>query len=405
MEEFGEQTAFCEPAWYQGFGSPYYTADHAAFRAKVRAFVDREIVPNVAKWEAQRGYPEELHRKAYEAGVYAGRWPLEYGGTPPPGGWDTFYAIILSDELARCGAGGVMAALYSIDIGLPPVLAEGADEVKREIVPDIIRGNKIIALAITEPEGGSDVAAIRTTAVRQDGYYVVNGAKKFITSGMRCSYFTTAVRTGGAGMQGVSLLVIPRHLEGVRTLKLATQGWHSSNTALVSFNDVRVPVKYLLGAENDGFKAIMVNFNGERLGIAVMANRYARICLRESIRFAQKRQTFGRPLIKRQVIRHKLSDMARRVECTHAMIENVANVMNVSNDMKAGRMVALLKVEATDTFEFCAKEASQILGGASYLSSGVGATVERLYREVRVLAIGGGSTEIMKDLSIGLARL
>jgi len=258
-----------------------------------------------------------------------------------------------------------------------------------------------MALAVSEPYAGSDVSSLRTTAVREGNFFIVNGEKKFITSGMKADYYTVAVRTGGEGMGGVSLLLMERDAPGVTTRKMKTQGWWSSNTAYITFENVKVPVAHIIGKENDGFKAIMDNFNHERFVLAAMSNRYARVCLEEAWKYAQVRTTFGKPLIQQPVIRQKLAEMARQVEATHALLEQVAFQMKSMVDgLSLGGIVALSKVQATKTFEFCAREASQVLGGNSCIRGGKGERVERLYREVRVHAIGGGSEEILLDLAV-----
>jgi len=261
-------------------------------------------------------------------------------------------------------------------------------------------------LAVTEPWAGSDVARIQTTARREGDYYVVNGQKKFISGGHIADYFVTAVRTGAEGMGGVSVLLIEKDSPGVTVRRLKTQGWHSSHTTHILFEDVRVPVSNIIGKEHEGFKVIMFNFNHERLVGIVLSNRCSRICLQESIKYARKRETFGQPLLSHQVIRHKMAEMIRLIECTHAEIENVTYQLSqgVNSGLLAGS-IALLKVQATKTLELCAREASQVFGGASYLRTGPGEIVERIYREVRVAAIGGGSEEILMDLGVKQAKL
>jgi len=215
-----------------------------------------------------------------------------------------------------------------------------------------------------------------------------------------------AVRTGEDGFGGISLLLLEKGMPGFNVRRLKTQGWWGSNTAFLTFDNVKVPVRNLIGEENNGFLYIMFNFNPERFGAAVQANRYARVCLEESIIYARKRKTFGKLLIDHQVIRHKIAEMARRIEATHALIEIICYQLNNKvSDRVIGGHLALVKVQATTTFEFCAREASQILGGASYIRGGIGDRIERLYREVRVMAIGGGSEEIMRDLAMRQAKL
>jgi len=253
---------------------------------------------------------------------------------------------------------------------------------------------------------GSDVASIQTSARKtEDGkHYIVNGEKKWITNGIWADFFTTAVRTGGPGMGGISLLLIEKSFPGVTTRKMKCSGAWPSGTTYVTFEDVKVPVENLIGAENDGFRCIMNNFNHERWGLVVQAARLARVCVEEAMRHALQRSTFGKKLIDHPVIRNKLAHMTRQVEATQNWLENVTFQMSsMSKAEQAKRLagpIALLKAQSTQTFEFCAREAAQIFGGLSYTRGGQGEKVERLYREVRSYAIPGGSEEIMLDLGI-----
>ena len=382
------------PPAYDAFASllegPYYGPDHRAFRDQVRRFVDREIAPYVEAWEEAGTFPRELYSKAGEMGLLTLDYPEELGGIPA----DPFFNIIMQQEVSRAGAGGVPASLFSSGISMPPVARFARDAVRQSVVPQVLSGEKISALAVTEPSGGSDVANLRTTARREGDHYVVNGQKTFISSGMRADYLTTAVRTGGEGAGGVSILLIDGDSEGLSRTPLDKMGWWCSDTATLYFDDVKVPADRLVGEENNGFPAVMVNFNGERLSLAALCNGFAMVCLEEAINYARSRETFGRPLISRQAIRHKIADMAQAIRSTQAYLERTAWAMG------EGRLVAddvaLLKNQATKTLEFCAREAVQIFGGAGYLR---GAKVERIYREVRVMAIGGGAEEIMRDLA------
>ena len=376
--------------------SPHYDESHEAVCASVRAFVAREIMPHVDEWERAGQLPRELHRKAAEAGVLGLGYPQEYGGsgTLDQGGFDIFHSLVQSEEMCRPGAGGIPASLMIHGIGLPPVIAAGSEELKQRIAPQVLSGEKIICLGITEPGGGSDVANLRTRAERRGDHYVVNGAKTLITSGMRADYISLAVRTGGEGMGGVSLLLVELDRSGVSRTPLEKMGWHASDTATIHFDDVEVPAENLIGPENAGFGAIMRNFNGERLGMAQQAAAYARICYEDALDWARSRETFGRPLVTRQAIRHKLARMLQMIGATQAMIDHAA--WTVKHGCAFPGDFALLKVQATQTLEYCAREACQILGGASFVRGG---RVERIYREVRVMAIGGGSEEIMYDLA------
>lgn len=372
--------------------SPFYDETHDQLAKSVRTFVEREIAPYIEEWEDARELPRELHKKAAEAGILGLRYPEEYGGHSE--GFDIFHSMVVTNEIAQVGAGGLGASLMTHGIGLPPILAMGSDELKQRIAPPVLAGDKIIALGITEASGGSDVAALQTTARRVGDNYIVNGGKMFITSGMRCDYMTTAVRTGGEGAGGVSLLLIEMDSEGVSRTRLEKMGWHCSDTASIHFDDVRVPAANLIGEENQGFIGIMRNFNSERLGMAIGCCAYARVCLKEAADWARERQTFGKPLTGHQAIRIKLADMARRIGATQAWCDQLAWQQREGAGQPAD--YAMLKVQATQMLEHVAREACQVLGGASYLK---GSKVERIYREVRVNAIGGGSEEIMLDLA------
>ncbi|CAE7233040.1 AFT10-1, partial [Symbiodinium pilosum] len=374
-------------------------------------FVENEVLPFVDEWEEAGAFPKDLHRRAYEAGVYGAFWPEKYGGTfPNAEEADMFHYFIFYDELARPCASGLYGSLLTHSISLPPVLELGSEKQKEAIARQVITGQKTCCLAVTEPGGGSDVANVQTTAVLDASgqHYVVNGQKTFISGGMNADYFTTGVRTSGkTGSKGISLLLVPRSSDGLNTARLQTQGWHLSTTTLVTFDEVKVPAENLLGGEGDGFLAIMRNFNNERLALAITANREARVCLEEAAKYAQVRKTFGKPLSSHQVIRHKLMECGRLVMATNAMILSVCAQKprpSDSSEQLAGA-IALAKVQATKSFEFVARECSQVFGGKSYLRSGPGHVVERAYREVRVLAVGGGSEEIMLDLASRQARL
>src|SRR5579863_5018141 len=300
--------------------SPYYTAEHEAFRETIRRFVAKEIEPFAAAWDEAETFPRELYEKAAAVGLLALGFPEAYGGVET----DSFYGIIAAQELAKAGAGGVSASLQSHTIGAPPIAIAGSEALKRRVLPEILAGRKISALAITEPSGGSDVANLQTTAKRQGDHYVVKGSKTFITSGMRADYYTVAVRTGGLGRGGVSLILIERDTPGFSRTPLKKMGWWASDTATLYFDDCRVPAGNLLGSENEGFRIIMRNFNRERLGMAAGCTGYARVCLDEAVAYARERETFGQPLIQHQVIRHKLVDMAMRVNATQAYLESLA---------------------------------------------------------------------------------
>jgi acyl-CoA dehydrogenase len=370
--------------------SPFYSAEHEAYREVVRRFVEREIEPHASAWDEAGEFPRELYVKAAAIGLLALGFPEDCGGVPA----DQFMKIVASQELARAGAGGIGASLMSHTIGSPPIARAARPEVRARVLPEVLAGRKISALAITEPSGGSDVANLSTKARRDGDHYVVNGEKTFITSGMRADYITVAVRTGGEGAGGVSLLLIEGDRPGLSRTKLKKMGWWASDTATLHFDDCRVRCENLIGEEGQGFRLIMQNFNSERMGMAASCTAYARVCLDEAVAYAKERKTFGKPIAQHQVIRHKLVDMAQRVAASQAMLEMLAWQLEQGESPVAE--ICMMKNQATQTMAFCASEAVQIFGGAGYMR---GVKVERIYREVKVNAIGGGSEEIMKDLA------
>lgn len=370
--------------------SPYYTAEHEAFRDAVARFVAKEIEPFANEWDEAGQFPRALYKKASEIGLLQLGFPEEFGGVPA----DRFYMIAAAQELAKAGSGGVAAGLMSHTIGSPPIAKLGPPELKRKVLPGVLSGEKISALAITEPNAGSDVANIKTTARRDGDHYIVRGEKTFITSGMRADYYTVAVRTGEPGLGGISLLLIERDTPGFSRTPLKKMGWWASDTATLHFDDCRVPAENLIGREHTGFMAIMLNFNDERLSLAASSAGFARVAFEEALAYAKMRETFGKPLVRHQVIRHKLVDMAQRIAATQAFLERIAWSLDQGESPVAD--LCMLKNQATQTLAFCATEAVQIFGGAGFMR---GAKVERIYREVKVNAIGGGAEEIMKDLA------
>ena len=370
--------------------SPFYTAEHEVFRDVVRRFVEKEIAPFAHEWDEAGEFPRTLYEKAAQIGLLGLGFPEEYGGVPA----DQFMKIVASQELARAGAGGISASLMSHTIGSPPIARGARDEVKARVLPQVLSGKKISALAITEPSGGSDVANLRTEARRDGDHYIVSGEKTFITSGVRADYITVAVRTGGEGAGGVSLLLIEGDTPGLSRTKLRKMGWWASDTATLHFDDCRVPVENLIGEEGHGFRLIMKNFNSERMGMAASCAAFARVCLDEAVAYARERKTFGKPIAEHQVIRHKIVDMAQKVAASQAMLEMLAWRLEQGESPVAE--ICMMKNQATQTMAFCASEAVQIFGGAGFMR---GVKVERIYREVKVNAIGGGTEEIMKDLA------
>ncbi|MDP5415127.1 acyl-CoA dehydrogenase family protein [Pseudomonas aeruginosa] len=369
----------------------YFDESHQLIRDSVRRFVEREVLPYIDEWEEAEEFPRELYLKAGAAGILGIGYPEAYGGSCEG---DLFAKVAASEELMRCGSGGLVAGLGSLDIGLPPVVKWARPEVRERVVPAVLRGEKIMALAVTEPSGGSDVANLKTRAVRDGDHYRVSGSKTFITSGVRADYYTVAVRTGGEGFAGISLLLVEKGTAGFSVgRKLKKMGWWASDTAELFFDDCRVPAENLIGVENAGFACIMANFQSERLALAVMANMTAQLALEESLRWAREREAFGKPIGKFQVLRHRLAEMATQLEVSREFTYRQAAKMAAGKSVI--KEISMAKNFATDVADRLTYDAVQVLGGMGYMRESL---VEGLYRDNRILSIGGGSREIMNEI-------
>ncbi len=368
----------------------YFGETHNLVRQTVRKFVEREIKPFVNQWEEKGEFPRELYGKAGETGILGIGYPEGYGGS----GGDIFIKVAAAEEILRCGSGGVAAGLGSLDIGLPPIVKFGQPSLKERLIPPVLRGDKICALAITEPDAGSDVGGIKTRAVRQGDHYRVNGRKTFITSGGRADVLTCAVRTGEPGPHGVSLLVIEKETPGFSVATVFKKmGWWASDTAELVFEDCLVPAENLLGEENQGFYGIMANFQNERLQLALMANMTAQLAYEESLKYVKQREAFGRRLEGFQVTRHKLADMATLIEASREFTYRIAAKMDAGlNVIKEISMAKNFSCLVSDRVTY---DAVQLHGGYGYMREYL---VERLYRDNRILSIGGGTQEIMKEI-------
>ena len=369
----------------------YFDPSHQMVRDSVRRFVEREILPDIDAWEEAESFPRELYQKAGAAGILGIGYPEALGGSHEG---DVFAKVAASEELMRCGSGGLVAGLGSLDIGLPPIVKWARPEVRERVVPQVLSGEKISALAITEPGGGSDVANLQTCAVRDGDVYRVSGSKTFITSGVRADFYTVAVRTGAPGFGGISLLLIEKGTPGFTVgRQLKKMGWWASDTAELFFDDCRVPVGNLIGAENMGFACIMGNFQSERLALALMANMTSQLALEEALKWAREREAFGKPIGKFQVIKHRLADMATALEVSREFTYRQAAKMAAGQSVI--KEISMAKNVATDTSDRITSEAVQILGGLGFMRESL---VERLYRDNRILSIGGGTREVMNEI-------
>ena len=372
----------------------YFSKEQERTRKAVREVVTKEILPHIQDWEEAEEFPKSLYSIFGELGFLGLGYPESVGGS----GGDIFDMVLMTEELMRAGSGGLTAGLCSLSIALPPIVKKGSPEQIEEFVKPVFDGKRIAALGITEPGCGSDVASLTTTAERRGDHYIVNGSKTFITSGVRADQLTTAVRTGGPGAKGISFLVIETDTPGYSVgKKLKKMGWWASDTAEIYFDNCRVPAANLIGEENKGFYTIMENFQTERLFLSVMANETARLALEEALAYTKERSAFGRTLKEFQVTRHKLVDMATLVEVSREYTYAVAARMNGGeNQLKE---ISMAKNFACDAADKVTHAAVQLLGGYGYMRE---SRVERLYRDSRILSIGGGTTEIMKEIISGL---
>lgn len=376
--------------------SIWTTPEREQLRKTTRSFVEREILLNVAEWERFGDLPRALHLRAGEAGLLGANFPEAVGG----GGGDGADAVVICEEFHQSGApGGVFASLFTCGIAVPHIIATGDQRLIDTYVRPTLAGAKIGALAITEPGGGSDVGHLRTSAVRDGDHFVINGAKTYITSGVRADFVVTAVRTGGPGAAGVSLIVVDKGTPGFEvTRKLDKMGWRSSDTAELSYTDVRVPAANLVGAENSGFGQIAQAFVSERIGLAAQAYSSAQRCLDITAQWCRDRETFGRPLISRQAVQNTLAEMARRVDVARVYSRNVVE-RQLAGETNLIAQVCFAKNTAVEAGEWVANQGVQLFGGMGYMAE---SEIERQYRDMRILGIGGGTTEIMTALAAKL---
>ena len=381
----------CYPPCTESVNYLFENDEHAALRAQVRRWAATEIAPYATAWEEAEEFPLGLYARAAEAGVLGVGYPVALGGA----GGDLSHAVVASEELVVAGHSvGTTVGLGSHGIALPPIVRSGTPEQIDRWVRPVLRGEKVSALAVTEPGGGSDVAGIRTRAVLDGGCWVVNGAKTFITSGVRADVVVVAVRTGGSGHGGLSLLGIDRGTPGFTVgKKLRKMGWWASDTAELHFDDCRVPVGNLIGEAGQGFIAIVQNFVTERVYLAAQCVAIARLAYETSVAYARERMAFGRTLTGFQVVRHKLAEMAARIAAARALTGEVVERSRRGESVIS--LAALAKNIATDACSAVCDQAVQIHGGHGYMRESL---VERLYRDARLYAIGGGTREIMNEI-------
>ncbi len=373
-----------------GYG--LYQEEHEAFRRTVRAVVEEELLPHARDWEAREEFPRELFTRFGELGFLGLKYPVEYGGSAA----GELYEAVLLEELGRCGSGGVSAGLGAqFTIATGPIHLFGTDAQKRRFLTPAIQGEKIGALGITEPDAGSDVAGLRTTAVRDGDHYVVNGSKTYITNGVRADFLVLAVKTNpAAGHKGLSMLIVEKGTPGFSVgRKLQKLGWRSSDTAELFFEDCRVPAENLLGVEGQGFPQIMGNFQWERLSLALGALGAIDDMLEKVLEHVKQRRAFGQTLAQFQVIRHRLAELHTSAECARQLTYHALR-LHVGGEYAVAQ-TSMAKKVATETACRIADECLQLYGGAGYMME---YDIQRHWRDARLGPIGGGTSEVMNEI-------
>ncbi|MFZ5469330.1 MAG: acyl-CoA dehydrogenase family protein [Myxococcota bacterium] len=369
----------------------FFTEEHEAFRKTVRAFVEKELTPHALEWDRAGSFPREVFKKCGELGFLGINHDPRYGGS----GLDYWYVTVFCEELVRSRNAGVNLALLVQSQMATPIINEiGTDEQKREFLAPALAGEKIAALGVSEPDAGSDVANLKTTARREGDDYVINGSKMWITNGTRCDFITLAVRTGGEGYGGISLVTFPTDVKGFGvSKKLDKVGHLSSDTAILYFEDCRIPARYVLGKENEGFYHVMTNFQGERLVAAILATQGMQQMVDDAIAYGHEREAFGRPIIKFQVWRHQFVEHLAAIEAARRLTYfAVERFDKKENPVKE---ISMAKLFAGDLAQKVAYDCQQFYGGMGYIEE---TDVARAWRDIRLLTIGGGTSEIMKEI-------
>ncbi|KAI5779337.1 acyl-CoA dehydrogenase/oxidase, partial [Geopyxis carbonaria] len=411
---------FSEPPYLAHLPSAYYTPSHLAWQRTCRAFISQHLTQHALTYERAAHVPPHVFSTFASAGFLLPTlspplpvsWIQRAGFSSLPGGlpiekFDYLHFLIYTDEMARSGIAGPGASLTTgIAFGVPPIINYASDALKERVLPDLLAGRTRACIAITEPGAGSDVANIETTARRTaDGrHFVVNGQKKWITNGIFADYATTAVRTGGPGPSGLSLLLIPLNAKGVTRRKIEVSGLATSGTTFIDFDDVAVPAGNLVGVEGAGMKYIMTNFNHERLTISIGAARQSRVAVAAAFEYVLKREAFGKPLIEQAVVRHRLAKVGAMVEAQWAWVEQLSYMMSRmpkrAADAELGGLTALVKASAGRVLSECAQCSALLFGGNGLTRTGQGEVVEKIYREVMGVRVPGGSEDVMLDLGI-----
>ena len=378
---------------------PFFTEEHDMFRKTVRTFVEKELCPYVDEWEEEGIFPREVFKKFGEQGLLGLKYDTELGGM----GLDYWFTVVYAEELVRSRCAGVnMALMVQSDMATPVIHDLGTKEQKEEFLAPAIRGEKIAAIGVSEPNAGSDVAGIQTTAKKDGDDYVLNGAKTFITNGCRADFVTLLVKTNPeAGAHGCSFFLVPTKTKGFGvSKKLKKIGNHSSDTAELHFEDMRVPKRYLLGEENMGFMYLMQNFQSERLIASTSSCSGAAIMIEESLNYGRERKAFGKPILKREYWQHKFVDLLTKLEAGKALSYKAVEEYNDERYVKKTpisfetvKLISMAKIFVGDVISEIADQCLQFHGGAGYIEE---YHIARAWRDQRLFRIGGGTTETMR---------
>lgn len=367
-----------------------WTEEHAQFRGSVRQYVEKALKPHAEQWEAEKAFPRSIFKEMGALGFLGIRYPEQYGGSD----LDYWYTVVLCEELVRSGMLGVAVdVMVQSEFAVGVINAVGTKEQKERFLKPAIAGEKLIALGISEPGAGSDVAAVATRAVRDGDHYIINGAKTFISNAERADYVTLAVRTGEAGRQGISLIMVPADTPGFSRTRMKKIGVHTSHTCELSLQNCRVPVDNLLGRENEGFKLITRHFQGERLVLAVFANAMMQNALDLALAYGRERKIFGKPVTAHQVWQHRLADVMARIEASRQLTYHACDLL-VKNENPES-VVSMAKLFATESVKPIVNECFQIFGGYAYMEE---YPISRIYRDVGAMTIGAGSSEVMREI-------
>ncbi|MFQ5652577.1 MAG: acyl-CoA dehydrogenase family protein [bacterium] len=367
-----------------------WNEEHELFRASVRSYVENELKPHADEWEEKQAFPAAVFKQLGELGYLGLRYPEKYGGSE----LDYWYTVVFCEELVRSGMLGLAVdVMVQCEFAVGVIHAVGTEEQKQRFLKPAIAGEKLIALGITEPGAGSDVAALRTKAVRDGDHYIINGSKTFISNGTRADYVTLAVRTGEAGHTGISLMVVPADVAGYRATHMRKIGVHTSHTAELFFEACRVPAANLLANEGDGFKLIMTHFQGERLVLASFANAMMQNALELARAYSQERSIFGKSLASYQIWKHRLADVMTRIEASRQLTYHACDLLVKGQNPESA--ISMAKLFATESVKPVVNECFQIFGGYAFTED---YPISRIYRDVAAMTIGAGSSEVMREI-------